>query len=182
MTNTIKGKPSVYVKELSMPNGSRKYKRLSDRIEYLRKLTLVFRLLHHHAVMESISTNIEGRALELAGPQIHLFNSNKLASASKSALKAILPVLSAYLRDKGELSSMTLEVRIYKTVLDLFPICERKVNTITDERNSRMTEKNLFRVTYDDIYHKVGQTIHAESTAVLMIGKFRLILLDLDMF
>src|SRR4051794_11794894 len=97
-TNTIKGKPAVYVKELSKPNGSQKYQKLLGRIQYLRKLTLVYRLLHHNEIIEMVNTNIEGRALELTGPQIPLFNSDKLASNDKSALKEILPVLSSYLR------------------------------------------------------------------------------------
>lgn len=161
-TNTIKGKPSVYVKELSRPNGSQKYQKLLARIQYLRKLTLVYRLVHHSETIEMVNTNIEGRALELTGPQIRLFNSDKLASQDKSALKEILPVLSSYLRAKGEISSMTLEAKVYMSLLNLFSNCEKTAAAITDYKNGAPIQKTSLTIPYDDIYHTVRQTINAE--------------------
>jgi hypothetical protein len=164
-TNTIKGKPSVYIKELSKPNGSRKYQRLSDRIQYLRKLTLVYRLLHHNEVIEMVNTNIEGRALELTGPQIRLFNSDKLVSKDKSALKEILPVLSSYLKDKGELSAKTLEAIVYTSLLAIFANCEKKTAFIVDDSNSNTVEEISLLVPYGDIYKNVREMVHGTESS-----------------
>ncbi|MGB0028838.1 MAG: hypothetical protein WBP64_18580 [Nitrososphaeraceae archaeon] len=161
-TNTIKGKPSVYVKELSKPNGSQKYQKLLARIQYLRKLTFVYRLLHHNEIFGMVNTNIEGRALELTGPQIRLFNSDNLASKDKSALKEILPVLSSYLRAKGEISSMTLESKVYMSILNLFSNCEKATAAITDYKNGEPIQTTSLSIPYDDIYQTVRQTVNAD--------------------
>jgi hypothetical protein len=155
----------IYVKELSKPKGSRKYQRLLARIQYLRKLTLVYRLLHHKDAMEMVNTNIEGRALELTGPQIRLFNSDKLASKDKSALKEILPVLSSYLRDKGELSAKTLEAIVYASLLAIFAKCEKKTTILVDDSNGNTIKRISLIVPYVDIYKVVREMVNGTESS-----------------
>jgi len=155
--NTVKGVPNVYVKELLKSGDSKKYKKLLDRINYLRKLTLVFRLIHHHDVIERINTNIDGRALELTGPQIRLFNSDKLAAANKKALNEILPVLSAYLKKKGELAATTLDSRIHQAILSL-------INSGTYyEEIGALDGASLYTIPYEEIYPEVKEYIDGED-------------------
>ena len=66
--HTMKGSPQIYVKKLSEKTDSKKYNDVISKIDYLRKLTLVFRLIHHDDIVEQVNTNIEGRALELTEP------------------------------------------------------------------------------------------------------------------
>jgi hypothetical protein len=101
--HTMKGSPKIYVKKLSEKTNSKKYNDVVSKINYLRKLTLVHRLIHHDDIIEQVNTNIEGRALELTEPQIRLFNSDKIASPDKAVLnRDVLPVLSACLRRRGD--------------------------------------------------------------------------------
>jgi hypothetical protein len=47
--HTMKGSPSIYVKKLSENTDSTNYNDVKSKIDYLRKLTLVFRLIHNSA-------------------------------------------------------------------------------------------------------------------------------------
>ncbi|MGA7370225.1 MAG: hypothetical protein WBX01_13950 [Nitrososphaeraceae archaeon] len=57
-----------------------KYKNVIKELEDVRKLTFIFRMLHHDDVIDEVETNIDGRPLELTGPQIYLFASKSLGS------------------------------------------------------------------------------------------------------
>jgi hypothetical protein len=125
--NTMKGSPKIYVKKLSEKTDSKKYNDVISKIDYLRKLTLVYRLIHHGDIIEQVNTNIEGRALELTEPQIRLFNSDRLASKDKTVLnKEVLPVLSACLRRRGEIANKTLEAIVYQALNNLLPTASKK--------------------------------------------------------
>jgi hypothetical protein len=54
--NTMKGKPLIYVKKLSEKTHSKKYNDIISKIDYLRKLMLVYRLIHHNDTIEQINT------------------------------------------------------------------------------------------------------------------------------
>ena len=81
-----KGKPEFRVKKVLMEmekpiqRQSAKYKQIVTEVEYVRKLTFIFRMIHHNDMIEEVETNIDGRPLELTGPQIYLFASNRLCS------------------------------------------------------------------------------------------------------
>ena len=84
--HSIKGNPKYSVKkalkEMSKPIVKQlaKYRKVISQLEYTRKLTFIFRMIHHDEMIEEIETNLDGRALELTGPQIRSFSSNKLSS------------------------------------------------------------------------------------------------------
>ena len=101
-----------------------KYKDIISKIIYLRKLLLVYRLLHHDDIIEEVPLNIDGRAWELTSPQIFLFNSDKLApsESDKPALKEVLKTLSRFLQKKGELTKKTLDGIVHEALeKKLFP-------------------------------------------------------------
>jgi hypothetical protein len=122
----------------------------------------VYRLLHAKDPIKDVHTNIDGRALELTGPPICLFSTDTL-SKDKSALKEILPVLSSFLRQKGEMSSRTLEAVIHTVLLDLFAdtnscsSCEVK----NDDDGSGSTHK----------YYKIENGIICESVRKAVDGE-----------
>ena len=70
-----------------------KYRKVISQLEYTRKLTFIFRMIHHDDMIEEIETNIDGRALELTGPQIRLFS-------SKVYLPTLLIKKTLYLRKR----------------------------------------------------------------------------------
>lgn len=83
-----------------------RYKDIISKIIYLRKLLLLYRLLHHDDIIEEVSLNIDGRAWELTSPQIFLFSSDILACSDmdKPALVEVLKTLSRFLQKKGEIT------------------------------------------------------------------------------
>jgi hypothetical protein len=137
--HTMKGSPQIYVKKLSEKTDSKKYIDIISKIQYLRKLTLVYRLIHHDDIIEQINTNIEGRALELTEPQLRLFNSDKLASKDKAVLNnQVLPVLSACLRRRGEIANKTIEAIVYQALNKLLPTANKKaiLDAVMDNNNN----------------------------------------------
>ena len=137
-----------------------KYRQIISKIDYLRKLLLVYRLLHYEDVIEEVDTNIDGRALELTSPQIYLFSSNKLASSDKTACKEVLDALSKVLQRKGELAKKTLEGVIHETLTkDLFP--DTAPEPVVDVNGDNRTKYTL---TYEEISNKVRETLEGEST------------------
>lgn len=108
-----------------------KYRDIISKINYLRKLLLIYRILHHEDIIEEASLNIDGRALELTSPQIFLFNSMTLATAEEDgragkedrpALKEVLKMLSQFLQKKGELTKKTLEGVVHEVLVrELLP-------------------------------------------------------------
>lgn len=122
-----KGKPRFLIKqikrqmELSPDKQLPKYRTIISRINFLRKVMLVYRLLHHNDTIDEVPLNIADRALELCGPAIMLFNSEHLASPKRKALnEEILPTLSYYLRKKGKLDEKAIELVIHDVLIDLF--------------------------------------------------------------
>ncbi len=88
--------------------------------------------------------------MELTGPQIRLFNSEKLGQTSSSSSSSrveesekednnsilhneILPMLSSCLRQKGEVAKKTLEATIYEALKELLENAEKRA--ILDDVN-----------------------------------------------
>ena len=126
---TIKGKPLFYIKELMTPKESKKYHDIISKVTYFRKLKLIYRMLHHKDPIKDVKTNLDGRPLELTGPQICLFSTPSLSTKDFAARNEILHVLSSFLRQKGELTGRTIEAVIYWVVLERFDDPEIKKNT-----------------------------------------------------
>jgi hypothetical protein len=67
-----------------------KYRRIVSRIDFLCKVSLIFRLPHHYDTIEVVPLNIFARPLELCGPAIRVFNSDTLADPSRKALPEVM--------------------------------------------------------------------------------------------
>jgi hypothetical protein len=137
-----------------------KYRKVISQLEYTRKLTFIFRMIHHGDMIEEVETNIDGRALELTGPQIYLFSSAKLASYSKDQentilKKEILPALSEFLKQKGELVKKTIDGIIYDAIVDLISGTEPEKEAV-----DIITGKNriLYKISNADICDRVRVT------------------------
>ncbi|MGH9982639.1 MAG: hypothetical protein ACRD8W_01635 [Nitrososphaeraceae archaeon] len=170
---STKGKPEFRVKKVLMEmekpieRQSLKYKQIVSEVEYVRKLTFIFRMIHYNNMIEEVETNIDGRPLELTGPQIYLFASRELGSSYRIAssddqrkdsllMKEILPTLTEFLKKKGQLTEKTLQSVIW----DAFKLL------VSSEPNEKLIHKTVREITtgkirslieigYDLIYDKV---------------------------
>ena len=134
---------------------------------------LIFRLLHHDDAIEEVPLNIEGRALELCGPAIRLFNSEQLAAPNRKALNEIMAGLSHFLRKKGQLDKKVIELVIHDVLIDLFNQMDKEetapgTSTImnVDSCMKRTTDNDLYGenktfyvVSYDEICSRVMKEV-----------------------
>jgi hypothetical protein len=156
-----KGKPRYLVKEIKKqmeraPDKQlSKYRTIISRINKLRKLLLIYKLVHHGDTVEEINTNIDSRALELCGPALRLFNSQRLVNGDRKALSEVKDALSHFLRKKGELDKKTIEIVLLTVIKRLFiqmdngesnELCKREGQTELDG-----TSKTIYTLTYDQI-------------------------------
>jgi hypothetical protein len=161
---TITGKPTIYAKKLSEDTDSKDYNEVKSRIDYLRKLTLIFRLIHHKDIIEEVDTNLQNRALELTEPQLRLFNSDRLASTDKKVLKdEVSPVLSYCLRERNILAKKTLEAAVYQALESLLPTVQKEIvlDTVSGSGNEDNAASKL--LTNEDIYNKVKEITEGTS-------------------
>jgi hypothetical protein len=163
---SLKGKPKYLPKtilhQLKKAEDKRnpKYKKIISKMLFLRKLLLIYRILHHEDIIEEVETNIDGRALELTSPQLYLFSSDKLYSKDKEQdvenkdlvlNKKIIPALSKFLQERGELTKKTLESVIYDALMELFDEKDKTEGTLDAAGEPR----TKYLISYDDITEKV---------------------------
>jgi hypothetical protein len=162
--NSIKGKAKFYVKKLLKERKKQsnkqlpKYRKIIAMVDYTRKLSLIYRLLHHEDMIEEVETNIDGRALELTGPQIYLFSCEKLTSYTKDQddsllKKEIFPSLEKFLIERGELSKKTVDGIVYDALNNLF----LKVEPEKLMDMETVKERIVYKIPYDDVYEKVKE-------------------------
>ena len=172
---SIKGKPYRRVKkvllemEKPLEKQDPKYREIIKEVDNVRKITFIFRMLHHEDMIEEVETNIDGRPLELTAPQIYLFASKKLGSSyalsstkddkqNSLLIKEILPTLSIFLKRKGQLAEKTIQNVVYEALSRLVNQApeERLIHRIdTDISTTKTTE--VLEVAYDLIYDEVRE-------------------------
>lgn len=179
-----KGKPRLLIKEIKKqmerPPEKRlpKYKRIVSRINFLRKLSLIYRLIHHDDTIEEVPLNIFARPLELCGPTIRIFNSETLADPNRRALPEILDALSYFLRKKGELDKKTVEVVIYGVLSELFEQMDKEekapgTSTILNQDSCKKelhddiyrSKKTTYIVSYDEICDRVMKEVEGSPVS-----------------
>jgi hypothetical protein len=171
---SLKGKPKFLPKTIfnqlkkSEDKRNAKYKKTISKMFFLRKLLLIYRILHHEDIIEEVELNIDGRALELTSPQIYLFNSDKLYSKDKEQDlinrklvldDKILPALSKFLRERGELTQKTLEGVIYAALINLFAKMDETEATLDTDSDSRIR----YIIPYENIIEEVKKLTDGED-------------------
>jgi hypothetical protein len=168
--DSIKRRPRFLVKTVinemqkSVSKQNPKYRDIISKIIYLRKLMLVYRLLHHGDIINESNLNIDGRAFELTSPQIFLFDS-EMASKEKKALPEVLAALSKFLRKKGELQKKTLEGVVYEALNQLF-----KEETRTTEpriiSDLDGQTKTFYTIAHERIIHSITFAANGEASTI----------------
>jgi hypothetical protein len=67
------GFPEYNIKEVISPAGDQTYEKLLAELEHVRKILLMYRLLHYFDGLPNIKVNLKGREKELFYPLIRLF-------------------------------------------------------------------------------------------------------------
>jgi hypothetical protein len=175
---SLKGKPKYLPKtilhQLKKPEDKRnpKYKNIISKMLFLRKLLLIYRILHHEDIIEEVELNIDGRALELTSPQIYLFSSDRLYSKDKEQdlnnrelvlKKKVLPTLSKFLRDRGELTKKTLEAVVYGALINLIAEIDVKEPTLGIEGDDNQNQRTQYVISYETICNKVKELTEGEE-------------------
>jgi hypothetical protein len=104
------GNPDYDIIEIINNAGDEKYKLLFNELLDIRKLLLIYRLLHHNDPIPDIVLNIKNRDKQLCKPLIRLFQGT-------NAINDILASLSKLLMEKKETLD-TLEARLYHIIND----------------------------------------------------------------
>jgi hypothetical protein len=104
------GNPDYDIIEIINNAGDEKYKLLFNELLDIRKLLLIYRLLHHNDPIPDIVLNIKNREIQLCKPLIRLFQGT-------NAINDILASLSKLLMEKKETLD-TLEARLYHIIND----------------------------------------------------------------
>jgi len=122
------GNPQYDIAEVINHGGEANFKALMDEIEELRKLLLVYRLLHFEEIIPDVQLNIKNREKQLCKPLIRLFNGSKV-------LQEVMNTLGFYLSEKRERKGNTLEAKLYSIIADLIKEREGKEDqyTLTNE-------------------------------------------------
>lgn len=112
---SYKGIPEYNIKEIRNPQGNTKRQELFDEINDLRKLLIMYRLVHIKDPYKEISIGLDGRDEELCKPLLQLFYT---LGASEETLKELEETLQSFLDTKNKRKGQTLEAVIYPIVLD----------------------------------------------------------------
>jgi hypothetical protein len=103
------GGPEYDISEIVTPAGDEDYVAQLDELTDMRKLLLVYRLLHHNEPIPNIKLNLKNRDNQLCKPLLRLFQGTK---ASDEISKTLLRLL----KEKKNRKSNTIEAVLYNIV------------------------------------------------------------------
>ena len=142
---SYKGIPDYNIKEIRNPQGNEKRQQLFDEIEDLRKLLLMYRLIHIKDPYKEISIGLDGRDEELYKPLLQLFYT---LGASEETLRELESTLQHFLDTKNKRKGQTLEAVIYPIVINIVSQYGERISStelwrlITDSLEGQLDEKN----------------------------------------
>ncbi len=115
------GTPEYDISEVVDLSGDETFKSLLDELVDIRKLLLVYRLLHwNDPIPDKKGLNIKRRDKQLCKPLIRLFQ-----YASADTLDEIMESLTKLLKEKNERKANTIEAKLHGVVISLAEKIER---------------------------------------------------------
>ena len=142
---SYKGIPDYNIKEIRNPQGNRKRQELFDEIDDLRKLLLMYRLVHIKDPYKEISIGLDGRDEELCKPLLQLFYT---LGASEETLRELELTLQYFLDTKNKRKGQTLEAVIYPIIVNIVSQYGERISStelwclIKDSLEGQLDEKN----------------------------------------
>ena len=113
---SYKRTPDYNIKEIRNPQRNAKRQQLFDEIDYLRKLLLIYLLIHTKDPYKEISISLYIRDKKLCKPLLQLFYTLK---TSKETLSELEETLQTFLYTKNKRKNQTLKAIIYPIVLNV---------------------------------------------------------------
>ena len=109
---SLPGNPHFDISEVVNDAGDEQFKELYQELIDIRKLLLMYRLLHYNDLFPNIKLNIKNRYKQLTKPLIRLFQNTK-------AINEIIKSLSKYLIEKNQKKMDSFDSSLLTLVIDL---------------------------------------------------------------
>jgi hypothetical protein len=123
---SYKGIPNFSIKEIRNPQGNPLRQILFDELMDLRKLLLMYRLIHIKDPYKEISIGLDGRDEELCKPLLQLFYT---LGGSEETQREIEKALEYFLSEKNKRKNDSLEKEIYDIVKDMVSETNTSIST-----------------------------------------------------
>jgi len=140
-STTYPGNPPMLIEETTQPQGNLERQKLLDELDDLRKLTLVYRLLHFSDPIADIDIGVKGRNMQLTKPYIQLFYNTPVQ-------KEVEDTLQIFLDEKNEKKSNSIEAALLPLIQDLL---------------SKESAKNDNRIPVSRIWERIKTDIDGSS-------------------
>lgn len=154
---SFKGYPDYDIKEIMNPQGNIERQQILDELMDLRKLLLMFRLIHFKDPYKEIDIGLDGRDRELCKPMLQLFYT---LGASEETLRELESTLQHFLDTKNKRKGQTLEAIIYPIIVSIVSENGQSVSStelwkiLTDSLEGQSDEKNT-NLFYSSDYGKI---------------------------
>lgn len=106
------GQPEYDITEILNPAGVKEYQTLSKEIHELRKILLVFRILHFEDPFPNVKTNLNGREKQLFSPLIRIFHTTSVQDEISLAIRK-------YVGKTRDNNFDSLNAVLYRTIIKL---------------------------------------------------------------
>jgi hypothetical protein len=133
-TKSYKGTPAFNIKEIRNPQGNARRQALLDKLQDLRKLFLMYRLVHIKDPYKEVFVGLDGRDEELCKPELQLYYT---LGASEELLTEIEETLQYFLDSKNNRKGDSLEGAIYPIVVDVVDKQGKDYVTIDNDNAKR---------------------------------------------
>jgi hypothetical protein len=123
---TYKGLPKYDIKEVRNPQGNRERGRLLEQLMDLRKILLVYKLLHFKDPLPEVDVGLDGRDKELCKPLLQLFLG---LGASQETLNEIEQAMKHFLDLKNNRKEDSHEALVYPIIADFVSRFGNEIST-----------------------------------------------------
>lgn len=157
--NSYKGFPEFKIKEIRNPQGNKLRQKLLDELMELRKILLIYKLIHYNDPLVEVDVGLDGRDEELCKPLLQLFYS---LGASKETQDELEQTLYHFLNIKNKRKQNSREALIYPIVANAISKYGLKMDTgliwkeITESIDGQLddTNPNIFHSSDDADFYR----------------------------
>jgi hypothetical protein len=147
---SYKGSPKYNIKEVRNPQGNAKRQQLFNEMNHLRKILLMYRLVHIKDPYKEITVGLDGRDEELCKPLLQLFYT---LNASEETQTELEKTLQYFLDIKNNRKGDSLEGSIYPIVVDAVSNLGEDYVSLSDYEND--TPKRLKSISTTDLWEQI---------------------------
>lgn len=149
---TFRGYPQKKIKEVRNPQGNKERQFALDRLNVLRRILLMFKLVHFQDPYIEVKVGVDGRDEELVKPLLQLFHT---LGASDKTMNELEECLQYFLDKKNEDKRDSLEAQVLELITEYtkenqkYEISSRGLwELVTSNLDGKQDDKNP-----DDVFH-----------------------------